>query len=247
MSKIKYQVDGAIATITLNRPERMNALDGELIQQFRAKLEEIQQDESIRVVVVTGEGKAWSAGVDLAVFETMDVKPGYKMFEDGLAIMEYLQKMPQVSICKLNGYCFTGALELMMAFDMVIAADSAKIGDTHTKWGIQPTWGMTQRLQQLVGLRKAKELSFTAQTITGAEAARIGLVNQSVPLEELDKAVNDLIEKIIPNSQQTIAAMKKLYHYGSTHTLEEGLLFEQSFVVNLTDKKSDLKDFKKKI
>lgn len=247
MSKIKYQLKDKIATITLNRPERMNALDEELIQQWRIKLEEIEQDHSIRAVVVTGEGKAWSAGVDLSVFENNDVKPGFQMFEDGLVIMDCLQRMPQVSICKLNGYCFTGALELMMAFDMVVAADSAKIGDTHTKWGIPPTWGMTQRLQRLVGLRKAKELSFTAQTITGTEAARIGLVNQAVPLEELDNAVNDLIEKIVPNSQQTIAAMKKLYHYGSTHTLEEGLVFERNFKVNLTDKKSDLKDFKKKI
>ena len=104
------------------------------------------------------------------------------MWQDGIAVIHLLENMPQVTIAMLNGYCFTGAMEIMMAFDLVVAADEAKIGDTHTKWGIPPKWGMTQRLMDQVGMRKAKELSFTAQAISGKEAEKIGLVNKSIQI-----------------------------------------------------------------
>jgi len=138
-------------------------------------------------------------------------------------------------------------MEILMAFDLIVAAEEAKIGDTHAKWGIPPKWGMTQRLQHQVGMRKAKELSFTCQAISGKEAERIGLVNQAVPLTELENAVNELINKILPNSPQAIGAIKQLYQFSSRNTLDDGIQYELDYEMKVTDKVDDLKNFKDKI
>lgn len=247
LTQIKLDRQDSVAWITLNRPDKMNALTEVMLKEWRTVLEELQKDETCRVIVVTGEGRAWSAGVDLAVFQRIKIEPGFESWEDGQEIMHILEHCPQVTIAMLNGYCFTGAMEIMMAFDLIVAAEEAKIGDTHTKWGIPPKWGMTQRLQAQVGLRKAKELSFTAKAISGIEAARIGLINKAVPLEELKETTDTLIAQILENSAQTIAAVKTLYQYGSTHTLREGMIYERDYKMELTDKVDALKDFKNRI
>lgn len=244
MSEILLDKQGSIARITLNRPDKLNALTATMVAEWRKVLEELSKDSACRVVIVTGAGRSWSAGVDLSAFQEIKVEPGFQFWEDGMAVMELLETMPQVTICELNGFCFTGAMEIMMAFDLVIASDEAKIGDTHTKWGILPKWGMTQRLQQLVGLRKAKELSFTAQAISGQEAANIGLVNQAVPATELEQKVMQMASRIIENSSQTIAVVKELYHHGSRHGLEAGLKFEENYQAPLTDKTDELANFR---
>lgn len=247
LTQIKYERIDEVAWITLNRPDKLNAFTQVMLDEWRTLLEEITKDETCRVIVTKGEGRAWSAGVDLSVFQEIKVEPGFKMYEDGMDIMRMNETCPQVTIAMVNGFCFTGAMELMMSFDLILTADEAKIGDTHAKWGIRPTWGMTQRLQHQVGLRKAKELSFTAQAISGKEAARIGLANSSHPLEELKSAVDNLIEKIVPNSGPAIGAIKELYQYGSENTLKEGLEFEAKFEMGAMDKTEDLKNFKDKI
>lgn len=246
-TEIKYKKTNKIAYITLFRPEKLNSLTETMLSEWRACLKMIAKDKTCRVVIVNGEGKSWSAGVDLAVFQRVKVEPGYQIWEDGQEIMRLLETMPQVTIAQLNGYCFTGALEILMAFDLIVSADEAKLGDTHAKWGIPPKWGMTQRLAQQIGLRRAKELSFTAKTFTGKQAAEWGLANQSVPLVDLEKTVQDLAAKIIGNSGQTIAAVKDLYQYGSKHSLTEGLEYERTYQMNLTDKVEDLLNFKDKI
>jgi len=247
LTQIRVKKEGQIARITLFRPDKLNALTEQMLVEWRQVLEELKTDENCRVIIVNGEGKSWSAGVDLSVFQRIKVEPGYDMHNDGSVIMDLLETMPQATIAMVNGYCFTGALELMLAFDLVVCADEAKIGDTHAKWGILPKWGMTQRLQQKIGILKAKEMSFTAQAIDGKTAEKIGLVNTSVPLADLEKTTLNLANQIIENSGQTIAAIKELYHFGAMHTLEEGLNFERDFEVILTDKTEVLKDFKKKI
>ncbi|MFK7921037.1 MAG: enoyl-CoA hydratase/isomerase family protein [Bacteroidia bacterium] len=246
-TQIIYQQKGAVAWISLHRPEKLNALTPVMMAELRAVLTDIQSNQDCHIVVVNGSGKAWSAGVDLALFQEIKVEPGFKMHEDGVAVIDMLENMPQVTIAMLNGYCFTGAMELMLGFDMIVAAEEAKIGDTHAKWGIPPKWGMTQRLLNQVGMRKAKELSFTAEAISGIEAARIGLVNQAVPLGELQNTVDTLITKILANSAQTIAAVKQLYQFGNTHSLTEGITYEQEFEMQPNDKTDKLKNFKKEI
>lgn len=246
-TEIKYERQESIAWITLNRPEKLNALTPTMLSEWKELLTTLEKDEECRVIVVKGEGKSWSAGVDLSVFQEIKVEPGFQMWEDGMEIMRLLENMAPVTIAMLNGYCFTGAMELMLAFDLIIAADEAKIADTHTKWGIPPKWGMTQRLRHQVGLRKAKELSFTAKTISAQEAVEIGLINKSVPLDMLQDTVQKMAGQIIENSGQTIAGVKQLYQYGSTHTLQEGLDFERDFDMTITDKTETLKNFKKEI
>ena len=240
-TQIKYERIDEVAWITLNRPNKLNAFTQVMMDEWRMLLEDLTNDKTCRVIVTKGEGRAWSAGVDLSVFQEIKIESGYKMYEDGLEIIRLHENCPQVTIAMVNGFCFTGAMEIMMTFDLIIAANEAKIGDTHAKWGIRPTWGMTQRLQHQVGLRKAKELSFTAQTISGIEAAKIGLVNSSYPVEELKSAVDDLIEKIIPNSGLAIGSIKKLYQFGSENTLKEGIDYESKFEMNVTEKMNDLK------
>ena len=246
-TQIIFQKKGEVAYITLNRPDKLNALTPVMIAEWKAALTEIVNDSSMRVVVVHGAGRAWSAGVDLSVFQQSKIEPGYDMWADGVEVIRLLEHMPQVTIAMLNGFCFTGAMEIMMGFDLIVAADEAKIGDTHAKWGIPPKWGMTQRLLNQVGMRKAKELSFTAIPVDGKEAERIGLVNKSVPLAQLEETVNQLVETILGNSAQTISAVKELYQFGNTHLLPEGLQFEVDYEMKITDKTETLKDFKKKI
>lgn len=247
LTQIILERQNTTAWIKLNRPDKLNALTPTMLQEWKKTLEELATDNTCNVVVVSGEGRAFSAGVDLSVFEEMSIIAGNAMHTDGMQIMHLLETMPQATIAMVNGFCFTGAMEIMMAFDLVIAAEEAKIGDTHAKWGIQPTWGMTQRLQRQVGLRKAKELSFTAQAISGEEAARIGLANKAVPLKDLKSTVEAMANRIAGNSAQTIAAVKELYQYGSLHTHQEGRDFEQQYKVEITDKAEDLKNFKKNI
>ncbi len=244
-TEIHLQHSGELATLTLNRPQKLNALTPNLIHEMEHALKKLARDKTCRVVVVTGAGRAFSAGVDLSVFENSKVEPGYDMHESGMEVMRLLEEMPQVCIAKVNGYCFTGAMELMMAFDLIYAAEEAKIGDTHSKWGILPKWGMTQRLARHVGLLKAKELSFTAEAITGKEAERIGLVTAAFPLVELDKKVDQLIQKILGNSADGIKAIKHIYNQGFKRTLSEGLQFELDYEVEISDHSEKLNNFKK--
>ncbi len=110
MKEIKFKKEGQIARITLFRPDKMNALTEQMLVEWRQVLEELKDDKDCRVIIVTGEGKVWSAGVDLSVFQRIKVEPGFNMHEDGCAIMDLLETMPQATIAMVNGYCFTGAI-----------------------------------------------------------------------------------------------------------------------------------------
>lgn len=245
---ITYHQQGPIAVIILNRPEAMNALSPQLIAELKDAMETAAKDTEVKVVIVTGAGRAWSAGIDLKELNA-GIKNGTftsdQVLKDGNRVIHLLQTMPKPTIAAVNGYCYTGAMELMMAFDIVIAAEEAQIGDTHAKWGVIPKWGMSQRLSQLVGPMKARELSFTCEPISGKEAARIGLVNRAVPLAELDDTVNEMTNKILGNSRQTIAAMKHLYLQGELTTLKEGLAYELGYDKQITDRTEFLKNFTK--
>lgn len=246
-TEIKFREEGEVAYIALNRPNKMNALTETMLVEWRDCMKMISENNAIRVVVIKGEGRAWSAGVDLSVFQNTKVEPGHKIYQDSVELIDLIESMPQIVIGAINGYTYTGAMEIMLAFDLIIAAEEAKIGDTHTKWGIPPKWGMTQRLQHQVGLRKAKELSFTAEAISGKEAERIGLVNKAVPLEKLDDEVDVLVQKILANSKQGVQAIKHLYQVGTNLPLHEGIQYERDYKMVVTDKADELKNFKDKI
>ncbi|MFN8295855.1 MAG: enoyl-CoA hydratase/isomerase family protein [Chitinophagales bacterium] len=237
-----------ITVITLNRPASLNALTPLMIQELKQAFTIISADTNCKVVILKGAGRAFSAGVDLKAMNESLVGgqfTQYQIIQEGNDLANIIRKMPQPAIVQIHGHCYTGATELMMFFDLIITADDAKIGDTHAKWGILPTWGMTQRLPRLVGINKAKELSFTCKPITGKEAERIGLVNRSVPFEELDKTVLEIANDILQNSAQTIAALKHLYNEGIHTTLEEGLKIETNYKTIITDRTEFLRAFEK--
>lgn len=238
----------SIAIISLNRPATLNALSPNLIRELKLALQEIARDNSCKVLIVKGAGRAFSAGVDLKAMNESLVGGQFtadEILQDGNQIAKILRTMPQPAIALVHGHCYTGATELMMFFDLIIAAEDAKIGDTHAKWGILPKWGMSQRLPRLVGVLKAKEMSFTCKPITGKEAERIGLVNRAVPLEDLEKTGMEMANEILQNSAQTIAAFKHLYNEGMNTTLAEGLKIESEYLIEITDRTEFLRGFEK--
>jgi 1,4-dihydroxy-2-naphthoyl-CoA synthase len=226
---IAYSVDGPVATVTLSRPDALNALTPTMLGRLGDVLDDDARNDSVRVVVLTGEGRAFSAGVDLKALAGREITNG--SVGDILDIparraTALLATMPKVTIAKVNGFCFTGALELAIACDLVLVADEAKLGDTHVKFGLRPTWGMSQRLIRLVGAARARDLSYTARTFTGTEAAQWGIAAASAPLADLDALVQRYVEQILANSGVAIAAYKDLYRAALDHSLGDGLRYE---------------------
>lgn len=225
--EIVAERDGATATITLNRPKALNAITPKMLGELKQAIDDAGGDEQVRVIVLTGTGRAFSAGVDLKALGDRRLDGGSVgdlLDAPARALIHSIRTVPKPVIARVNGFCFTGALELALACDLMVVATEAKLGDTHAKFGLRPTWGMSARLPQLVGMRRAKELSFTARTFTGAEAERFGLANAAVPLDELDGAVAKLAEAMANNSAESIAAYKVLYNTGPGDlptTLEE--------------------------
>ena len=245
---IMVEQHDAVTTITLNRPASLNALSPLMLHELKHVFTEISSSATCKVVIVKGAGRAFSAGVDLKAMNESLVGgqfTQYQIIQDGNDLAEIIKNMSQPTIVQVHGHCYTGATEIMMFFDIIIVAEDAKIGDTHAKWGIMPTWGMTQRLARLVGINKAKELSFTCKPISGKYAEKIGLANRAVPLEELDKTGLEIANDILQNSAQTIAAMKHIYNEGFYTTLEEGLQIETNFKTNITDRAEFLRSFEK--
>ncbi len=245
---IVVEKEGGVATITMNRPDALNAITRTMLEELKSAIDTAAGDDETGILVLTGTGRAFSAGVDLKELGETKLENGgigESMDEPARALLQAIQKIPKVIIAKINGFCFTGALEIALACDLIVCADGAKLGDTHTKWGLRPSWGMSARLPNAVGRRKARELSFTARTFTGAEAAEWGLANRSVPLEELDEAVKSLADEILENSRDAVGAYKVLYNKGGGRTEEKALQFEEEKVFQISDTDERLADFLK--
>jgi len=244
--------DGPVATITLNRADAMNALIPEMLVEVDAALTDIAADPAITVLVMTGAGRAFCAGVDLKALQAKGVdlsqgNVGDELNNAARGVIEKIETMPQATIAKVNGFTFTGGLELMLAFDIIITAEEAKMGDTHAVLGFRPTWGLTQRLPRKVGTMRAKELSFTARTITGVEAGAMGLALEAVPLAELDAHVDSMAAAIVRNSPGSVAAYKDLYIKADNAGQTEGLTYERDTAYNIPDVGQRLGDFMAKL
>jgi enoyl-CoA hydratase len=229
---------GRVATITLNRPKALNAITAEMLTLLGTTLDGAAADDSVGVIILTGAGRAFSAGVDLkalAARPTALGDAGDVLNTPARAAIHRLTTIPKIVIAKINGFCFTGGLELALGCDLIVAADEAKLADTHAKWGLRPTWGMSQRLVRLIGPTRARELSYTARTFTGAEAAAWGLATQSAPLAQLDGVVAELAEAILANSAGSVAAYKDLYGHALDTTLDAGLAYEAGTTYQITD------------
>jgi enoyl-CoA hydratase/carnithine racemase len=215
--------DGGRATLTLNRPDKLNALTPAVFTELRAHLEHLRTSD-VGCIVLAGAGRAFCAGNDLDKIGAGE--GGDPML--GPETIDLLEAMPQATICRIHGYCFTGALELALGCDFLFAAESAQIGDTHGQWGLAPIWGMTVRLPERIGRSRAKELMFTARRIKGSEAAAIGLVDRAVPADDLDAAVDGLVAEILACSRGTVRIEKAIMADATTMSRAQALLHERS-------------------
>jgi len=204
---VKRDDRDGVATLTLNRPDKLNALTPALFAVLRHHIDDLGHDDSIGLVVLAGAGRSFCAGHDLSSIAAGDVAPSMHFEPETVDALELL---PQPTIARLQGHCLTGGLELALGCDVLIAAESTLLGDTHGRWGLAPIWGMSIRLPERVGIATAKELMLTSRQISASEAAAIGLVDRWVPDAELDRAVAALGAEILANSWGTNRIVKRL-------------------------------------
>ncbi|XWE63948.1 short-chain-enoyl-CoA hydratase [Sporomusa sphaeroides] len=213
--------------ITLNRPKALNALNSELLTELNGLLDEIAQDDSVKVVIITGSGdKAFVAGADIAEMQNISPLEGRAFGKFGQAIFNKLENIPQPVIAAVNGFALGGGCELAMACDIRIASDKAKFGQPEVGLGIVPGFGGTQRLPRLIGKGRAKELLYTADMINAEEAYRIGLVNRIVAADELLSTAKELAEKIMARAQAAVRLCKAAVNTGMDTDLESGIAYE---------------------
>jgi enoyl-CoA hydratase len=214
-----------LSTLILNRPEKLNALNLEVFRELRVHVDDLEERfDTIGCVVLRGNGRCFSSGHDLSSVGGASETPEEGRFQR--ETITRLANLPQAVISAVHGHCYTGALELALAGDIIIAAKSARFGDTHGKWALTPFWGMSQRLPRRVGVAKAKEMMFTARTYTGEEAAAMGLANRCVSDEDFDAEIEALARSILANSWFSNRANKRLLEYTDGMSLNDGLRYE---------------------
>ena len=253
MNNIITTIDNKIAEITLNRPERMNAITIDLLEELKNELISLNNNKSISVIILTGAGKAFTAGIDLRQIEEngtdISSSGGVGKTLDKLAntVINLIEESPKAVISKINGFCFTGGLELALSADLIYVANEAKLGDTHAILGFRPSWGLTQRLPRYIGIMRAKELSYTAKTISGIQAKEYGIALEAYPLADLDNKVKEIAINIANNSPNSIKAYKDLYSTARNKGQIEGLEYEANTSYEIPEVKERMQEFLKKL
>ncbi len=215
-----------VAVLTLNRPDVLNALSPKLFEELRAHVERLASEvDSVGCVVLRGAGRSFSAGNDLNAIRAGERAPSAHFQAETLDALEHL---PQPVIASVQGHCYTGALELVLACDLLVVAESAKLADTHGKWGMTPTWGMSQRLPRRIGPLRAKELMFSGRAVSGRDAVALGLANECVPDAELESRTLGLAREIAANSWFTLRTEKTLLREGAGLPPREALAYERA-------------------
>ena len=242
---IIFEKEENIAVITFNRPEAMNALNNKTRAEFRAAVEEVADDDAIKVLILTGNGKAFVAGSDIKEFNKTTPYAAHNIMRLG----EMVEKLDKPVIAAVNGFCLGGGCEIAMACDIIIASEKAKFGQTEINIGIIPGGGGTQRLPRLIGVCRAKELIFTGDIIRAEEADRIGLVNRVVPMDQLLPAAKEMAAKIATKSAAALKLAKTAINRGLQTNLESGLKYEYelySLSLSLEDKAEGVNAFLEK-
>ena len=234
-------LENNILSITLNRPEALNAYRPEMLIEIREIILKTEDDPNVAVIVIEGAGKAFSAGVDLKVLQGFDPEAGKigDLFDKPAALAwDTFRKSRCPIIAKVHGACFTGALEMALHCDFIFTTLDTKFGDTHAKFGLRPTWGMSQTLSQAIGVRKAKDMSFSARTVLGDEAVRLGRANEAVEDKDaLDALVDKRASQIASNSQASVSAFKDLYNVA-----QSGLSMDDALKEEFSREYPDIKD-----
>jgi len=238
-----------IATIKINRPKVLNALNMETIIELTDGIKALDNDDKVNVAILTGEGKAFIAGADISQMANMTPLEAKKFSEKGHCLLERIEKSRIPFIAAVNGFALGGGCETLMACDIVIAAKSAKLGQPEINLGISPGFGGTQRLPRLVGRMKAKELLLTGRNIDAVEAQEIGLVNMVVEDTELMETANKIAGKIASKSPVQTNFIKALVNKGADIDLNSANSLEISYFsssFSTHDQKEGMKAFLEK-
>ena len=230
--QVLFEVSDHVATLTLNRPEKLNALTPGMFDELERHMAEAEANSDIRCLVLTGAGRSFCAGHDLESLADTD-NPDH--LRHAAETIDRLENLPFPTVAKIRGHCMTGGLELALACDLLVAAQSAQFADTHGKWGLAPVWGMSVRLSERIGRAKAKELSFTSRRIDGRTADALGLVNHCASEDRLDDAVEELLVAIIGNSAGTNRIYKALMTHHAGTTRSDALTFERGLPFGVPD------------
>lgn len=223
---LKLEQEGAVLTVTFNRPAVRNALDPATWAELRAVVREVKGDESVKVVILTGAGeKAFASGADIRSLRDRNQWEYFR--SEAQDVLLELENLPKPVIAAINGVALGGGCEVCLAADIRIAADHARFGQPEVNLGILPSAGGTQRLARLVGVGRAKELILTGEIIDAQEALRIGLVNHVVPAAELMNAARAMAEKILTKGPLAVGLAKLAINVGLNTDLASGLAYEK--------------------
>lgn len=252
---VNLDVSSPVAWVRLNRPEAMNSLSNSLYEQLNSTLDYVEHDPTVRVIVLTGTGDVFSAGADLKIDDIA--------YEDGSIdsdrLLAYLRRASATSdrlpslakpvIAAVNGLAVAGGFELVLACDLVIAADTARMGDAHSNYGLLPGTGGAARLVRLVGAHVANYLAFTGDFLPASELLRVGVVNEVVPADRLISRVDELARHIASKSPRGLAHMKRLLYDAREQSLDTALRMEHQALAlhaHSSDMKEGLAAFREK-
>lgn len=221
------EITGGVALVKINRPRALNALNSATLGEIAQVAAELEANEEVRVVIVTGEGsKAFIAGADIAEMAPMNPVEGMKFSERGHAALSALENMSKPVIAAVNGYALGGGFEVALACDIIYASEKARVGFPEVTLGIIPGFGGTQRAAKLVGLAKAKEMVLSGKTITAQEAYEMGFISKVVPADQLMETVNELAGKILSNGPIGVKLAKACVNSSLSVDAESGMDLE---------------------
>ena len=221
---IEISKNNHIGTLTINRPDSLNAMNREVLIEFINGFNKIQSDKEIRVIIITGSGeKAFIAGADIKLMQKMNQEEAFDFANLGQELANLIEKSSKPVIAAVNGYALGGGCEIALACHLRIASDNAIFAQPEVKIGLLPGWGGTQRLPRIIGRGLANEIILTGRNVTAKEALGIGLVNKVVPQEELMNTCFDIANMILKNSPNAIVESIKLIRIAAGTKLKKGL------------------------
>jgi enoyl-CoA hydratase len=242
---IIFEKEDNIAILTFNRPDARNAVNNQVRAEFTAAIAEVEADDDIKVLILTGTGKAFASGVDIKEFNQTTPYHAHNLVRLG----ERVEKLPKPVIAAVNGFSLGGGNEIALGCDIIIASERAKFGQPELNIGIIPGGGATQRLPRMIGVCRAKELIFTSDIITAEEAFKLGMINRVVPEDQLMSTAKEIAKKIATKSPAALKLAKQAINYGMQTSLEAGLKYEYelySLSLGLEDKKEGVNAFLEK-
>lgn len=226
MHTLALAVSDRIATLTVNRPDKLNALNAETISELGAAIDELRGREDVGGIILTGAGRAFVAGADISELTRQSAVSAKQLAQRGQEVFRRFETSPKPVIAAVNGFALGGGCELALACHIRIASDAAKFGQPEVKLGLLPGYGGTQRLTRLVGNGRALQLLLTGEMIDAQEAYRIGVVNRVVAAAELTAAATEMMRQILANGPLAVAACIESVNRGLDITLEEALTLE---------------------